>query len=86
MDYLTWEEEEAQIYKQGTPVVLRKQEEQIYFIQEYDLMLVPPIWLKDYPKPCYPEELKVLSNVCTKSLIPKALALGFGTNHLPNLA
>lgn len=63
MDYLTWEEEEAQIYKQGTPVILNKHEGEIYFIEEYDPMLVPPIWLKNYPQPCYPEELRILSNL-----------------------
>ncbi|PHV61646.1 hypothetical protein VKI21_03165 [Cyanobacterium aponinum UTEX 3222] len=33
------------------------------YVQEYDAMLVPPIWLEDYPKPCYPEELRVVSNL-----------------------
>ncbi len=38
---------------------------------EYDPMLVPPIWLEDYPKPCYPEELKIVNNLFC--LLPQKL-------------
>ncbi|BAQ65180.1 hypothetical protein [Geminocystis sp. NIES-3709] len=63
MNNLTWEEEEARIYQPGTPVILKRNERQIYFVEEYDPMIVPPVWLENYPKPCYPEELRVLSNL-----------------------
>ncbi|AFZ55276.1 hypothetical protein [Cyanobacterium aponinum] len=63
MDWKTWEEEEAKVYQPGTPVQLKREGGKIYYVEEYDAMLVPPIWLEDYPKPCYPEELRVVSNL-----------------------
>ena len=63
MNRKSFEQEESKIYQAGTPVELKKNPGQVYFVEEYDSMMVPPVWLKNYPKPCYPEELKVLSNL-----------------------
>lgn len=63
MEWQTWEREEMKIYQSGTPVELKEYRGQIYYIEEYDPMMVPPVWLEGYPKPCYPEELRILSNL-----------------------
>jgi len=63
MNSTKWEQEEAKIYQPGTPVQLKQEGGKIYYVEEYDPMLVPPIWLEEHPKPCYPEELRVLSNL-----------------------
>ena len=63
MDWDNWEEQEAKKFKPGTPVELKQHQGQIYYVKEYDPMIVPPVWLEDYAKPCYPEELKIVSNL-----------------------
>ncbi|MBE9223577.1 hypothetical protein IQ215_12805 [Cyanobacterium stanieri LEGE 03274] len=63
MDSTQWEQEEAKIFQPGTPVQLKQHGGKIYHVEEYDPMLVPPIWLEEYPKPCYPEELRILSDL-----------------------
>ncbi len=63
MEWQTWEEEEAKVYQPGTPVELKQCQGKVYYVEEYDPMMVPPVWLANYPKPCYPEELKILSNL-----------------------
>lgn len=62
MDNQNFEQQEAFIYRQGMTVELQEQLGKIYIIEEYDEMMVPPIWLEDYPKPCYPEQLELKSN------------------------
>lgn len=71
MNRQNWEEKEAKLYKPGTPVELKNSAGKVYYVQEYDPMMVPPVWLEDYPKPCYPEELKILSNLFC--LIPRKM-------------
>jgi len=63
MDSTKWEQEEARIYQPATPVQLKQEGGKIYYVEEYDPMFVPPVWLENYPKPCYPEQLRVLSNL-----------------------
>lgn len=63
MDWTNLEQEESQIYAPGTPVQLKSDDSRVYYVEEYDPMMVPPLWLEDYPKPCYPEELRVVSNL-----------------------
>ncbi|AFZ48767.1 hypothetical protein Cyast_2826 [Cyanobacterium stanieri PCC 7202] len=63
MDWTTLEQEESQVYAPGTPVQLKSDGSQVYYVEEYDPMMVPPIWLENHPKPCYPEELRIVSNL-----------------------
>jgi hypothetical protein len=73
MDWTTWEQEEAKEYQAGTPVQFKQDGGKTYYVEEYDPMLVPPIWLENHPKPCYPEELRVLSNLFC--LLPQSFLL-----------
>lgn len=60
---LTPEEAEAQAYPPGTPVELKEKPGKIYIVEEYDPMMVPPVWLANDPIPHYPDELKRLVNL-----------------------
>ena len=57
-----FEQQEAWKYRKGNAVELKSRPGQIYIIEEYDPMMVPPIWLVDEPKPYYPEELNLRSH------------------------
>jgi len=48
---------EAREYAKGTPVKLRSKPDRLYIVDEYDPMMVPPIWLVNDPMPHYPHEL-----------------------------
>lgn len=50
-------------YKKGTAVELKEKPGKIYLIEEYDEMMVPPIWLVNDPKPHYPDEFNLIPNV-----------------------
>lgn len=63
MDWTKLEQEESQVYAPGTPVQFKSDGSRVYYIEEYDPMMVPPVWLRDYAKPCYPEELRIVSNL-----------------------
>lgn len=63
MKTTNFEEKEALQYKKGTPVELKGNPGRVFFIEEYDPMMVPPIWLTNDPKPHYPDELNLKSNL-----------------------
>lgn len=48
-------------YLPGTLVELVQQPGQVYEIEAYEALMVPPIWLVDNPRPRYPHELRVVS-------------------------
>jgi hypothetical protein len=58
-----FEQREAIKYRKGTPVELKQKPGIVYLIEEYDPVMVPPIWLVDDPKPHYPDELNLMSNL-----------------------
>lgn len=58
-----FEQKEAREYRKGIPVELKQNPGKIYFIEEYDPIMVPPIWLVDDPKPHYPDEINLKSNL-----------------------
>lgn len=66
------EEIEARDYPPGTPVELKHQPGKIYIVEEYDPMMVPPVWLANEPLPHYPHELKRLVNLFCPLPIPQA--------------
>ncbi len=49
---------EALEYAKGTPVKLKNKPDQLYIVDEYDPMMVPPISLVNHPIPRYPHELE----------------------------
>lgn len=59
----TLERQETLTYKKGVPVELKQKPGIVYVIEEYDEMMVPPIWLANDPKPHYPDELNLMSNL-----------------------
>lgn len=63
MDWKDYEQNEIETFQPGTPVQLKREGGKIYYVQEFETMMVPPVWLEDYPLPCYPHELRVLSNL-----------------------
>ena len=58
-----FELQEALKFSPGKPVELKQKPGKVYLIAEYDPMMVPPIWLVNNPKPYYPHELKLMSNL-----------------------
>ena len=58
-----FDRKEARQYAPGTPVELKSRPGQVYIIEEYDPMMVPPVWLKNDSKPHYPDELRLMSNL-----------------------
>lgn len=58
-----FETKEAEEYRPGTPVELKDKPGRLYIVEEYDPMMVPPVWLVDEPKPHYPDELKLMSKL-----------------------
>ena len=62
MNFQDFEREEALRYRKGMVVELKEKPDSIYIIEEYDPMMVPPIWLVDDCKPRYPEELNLKSH------------------------
>ena len=44
MNRTSFEHEESKIYQAGTPVELKKNPGKVYFVEEYDSMMVPPVW------------------------------------------
>jgi hypothetical protein len=69
---LTLEEMEAKDYPPGTPVELKQQPGKIYIVEEYDPLMVPPVWLVNDPLPHYPHELKRLVNLFCSLPLAKA--------------
>lgn len=55
-----FEQQEAFMYRPGQRVELTINPGVVDVIAEYDPMMVPPIWLKNDPKPRYPHELNLL--------------------------
>jgi hypothetical protein len=48
-------------YLPGTLVELVDQPGASYEIECYEAMMVPPIWLKDDPRPRYPHDIRIVS-------------------------
>ena len=63
MKLKNFEQQESFQYRKGIPVELKQEPGKICFIEEYDPMMVPPIWIVDDPKPHYPEELNLKSSL-----------------------
>lgn len=57
---IDFEQQEAVQYRPGQRVELITNPGVVDIIAEYDPMMVPPIWLKNDPKPRYPHELNLL--------------------------
>jgi hypothetical protein len=55
-----FEQQESLMYRPGQRVELVTNPGVVDVISEYDPMMVPPIWLKNDPKPRYPHELNLL--------------------------
>lgn len=53
-------------YLPGTLVELRNQPNVLYEIECYEAMMVPPIWLRNDPRPRYPHEIRVVSRPVSK--------------------
>ena len=71
--------EEAFEYRAGLTVELKSQPGILHTIAYYEVMMVPPIWLENDPRPRYAHELRVVlqpkvSNVCRISQCPILLA------------
>jgi hypothetical protein len=71
-DPITSEDIEAQEYRPGTPVEFKHEPGKIYIVEEYDPMMVPPVWLVNEPMPRYPHELKRLVNLFCPLPLPQA--------------
>ncbi|WP_242723231.1 hypothetical protein [Microcoleus vaginatus] len=75
---LDWEE--AFEYRAGLTVELKSQPGVLHTIAYYEVMMVPPIWLENDPRPRYPHELRVVShqptvsNICRISECPVLVA------------
>jgi hypothetical protein len=75
---LDWEE--AFEYRAGLTVELKSQPGVLHKIAYYEVMMVPPIWLENDPRPRYGHELRVVahqptvSNVCRISQCPVLVA------------
>ena len=75
---LDWEE--AFEYRAGLTVELKSQPGVLHTIAYYEVMMVPPIWLENDPRPRYPHELRVVlqqptaSNICRISQCPVLVA------------
>mgnify|MGYP000007270373 FL=1 len=75
---LDWEE--AFEYRAGLTVELKSQPGVLHTIAYYEVMMVPPIWLENDPRPRYSHELRVVSqqptvsNVCRISHCPVLVA------------
>ncbi|MCY7383683.1 MAG: hypothetical protein LH628_14085 [Microcoleus sp. CAN_BIN18] len=71
---LDWEE--AFEYRAGLTVQLKSQPGILHKIAYYEVMMVPPIWLENDPRPRYSHELRVVlqqptvSNICRISQCP----------------
>ncbi len=65
-------------YLPGTMVEINDQPGVFYQIDGYELMMVPPIWLVNNPRPRYPHELRIVSRVAVQACAlepPAALPL-----------
>ena len=60
MDFENFEVQEDIKYSAGKPVELKQNPGKIYFIAEYESMMVPPVWLKSVPKLHYLHELRFI--------------------------
>jgi len=75
---LDWEE--AFEYRAGLTVELKSQPGVLHTIAYYEVMMVPPIWLENDPRPRYSHEVRVVShqptvsNVCQISECPVLVA------------
>lgn len=61
LSLLTLERQEARQYAKGKAVALKEQPGKVYRIEEFDPMMIPPIWLENDPMPHYPHELLLIS-------------------------
>ena len=63
MNSNNFEQREVETYFVGRPVELKGKPGKIYVIQEYNPMMVPPIWLSDDSIPHYPYEIKLMNRL-----------------------
>jgi len=56
---LDWEE--AFVYRPGQKVELKSRPGTFDLIASYEMMMVPPIWLVNDPRPRYAHELQIIS-------------------------